>query len=115
MENDYLTYEDCKELLQKTIDDHKKYSKIEINGRFLLNNYLYDFDYHALNECERFNAILPLMVWQCKNNQVTEEIKGEIGWYYEEHIAGRLEPLLQMHEKEQIMHDFLECCRQALS
>jgi len=110
VKSDYLTYEDAKELLQEQIDRCFITTTDKMfNSKHLQEDYLNDYDYYALAECERLNAILALMVWQCNQNQVTKEIEGELLWYYKEYTEGRLESLLQEHEKGVVLHDFLEC------
>ena len=72
--------------------------------------YLYEFPYyHRYTERQRLNIILPLIVWCVEHNTLTDNLSGELDYYYDELINGRLDDFLDPKEAEEIIHDITSC------
>lgn len=99
-----LTYADMTELFLERV----RTSKL-INGESAQASWLYEFDEDKLEETERLNVILPLIKWQIGINDITEEMKGELDCYYEDYTEGKLDSILNEDEKDQVIHDLIEC------
>jgi len=77
-------------------------------GKEAAGSWLYEFDESVLEEAERLNVILPLIKWCAENDMMTENVKGELQWYYRAYLSGFLDEILEEEEKEEVITDLLK-------
>ena len=53
------------------------------------------------------------MQWQTEHNDITKEIKGEMGWYYDAFINNNFEEEIDEEERELVKKIFFECYNKA--
>ena len=71
-------------------------------------DWLPEFDENILEEVERLNVILPLIKWCVENDKMTDDLKGELNWYYRAYKEGRRD-FLESDEEEVVLKDLLWC------
>ena len=103
-----LDYEGVKEIF----DDMIKFQR-NVTGENAQNGWLPNFDESILEEGERLNILLPLMQWQTEHDDVTEEIKGEMEWYYDAFEYDNFEKEIDEEERELVKKIFFECYNKA--
>ena len=103
-----LDYEDMKEMF----DDLNK-KRNDLTGKRVHCNWLSEFNESILEEGERLNVLLPLMQWQTEHDDVTEEIKGEMEWYYDAFEYDNFEKEIDEEERELVKKIFFECYNKA--
>lgn len=101
-----LTYEGTKDMFHS-------YMKVSTckDGKQLQTNWLWDFEESKLEEAERLNAILPLIKWCADHDWMTEELRGELEWYYDAYTKGNLDGILAEYEADEVIRDLLESYR----
>ena len=103
-----LDYEGVKEIF----DDMIKFQR-NVTGENAQNGWLPNFDESILEEGARLNVLLPLMQWQTEHDDVTEEIKGEMEWYYDAFEYDNFEKEIDEEERELVKKIFFECYNKA--
>lgn len=101
-------YEGVKEIF----DNMVKFQE-NVTGKNAQNGWLPNFDESTLEEGERLNILLPLMQWQTEHDDVTEEIKGEMEWYYDAFEYDNFEKEIDEEERELVKKIFFECYNKA--
>ena len=105
-----LDYEGVKEIFEDRFNK-KKF----LTGEYVRYGWLPEFDESILEEGERLNVLLPLMQWQTEHNDVTEEIEGEMGWYYDAFINNNFEEEIDEEERELVKKIFFDCYNKAFN
>ncbi|MDO4396838.1 MAG: hypothetical protein Q4C21_00315 [Oscillospiraceae bacterium] len=103
-----LDYEGVKEIF----DNMVKFQE-NVTGKNAQNGWLPNFDESILEEGERLNVLLPLMQWQTEHNDITKEIKGEMGWYRKAFEERNFEEEIDEEERELVKKIFFECYNKA--
>ena len=85
----------------------------DLTGESIQYGWLPNFDENILNEAERLNVILQVMQWQTEHNDVTKEIKGEMGWYRKAFEERNFEEEIDEEERELVKKIFFECYNKA--
>jgi len=70
---------------------------------------LYFLDENELTERERLIMMLSVIKWEVEHNMLTEELKNELDYYYDEVTSGRLEKHITKDDYKLILHDLTEC------
>ncbi len=78
------------------------------NGEEAAGDWLYEFNENRLYEAERFNVILSLIKYCTERDMMSEDLKGELDWYYNEYQEGRLD-FLAPAEADVVLKDLLWC------
>ena len=99
-----LDYAEIKKMFDYRIENRK-----DLTGESIQCGWLPNFNENILEEAERLNVILPVMQWQTEHNDVTEEIKGELGWYYNAFKNDNFEEKIDEEERELVKKIFFEC------
>ena len=97
----------------KEIFDHRFKGEKNLSGKRVQHGWLPEFNENILEEGERLNVLLPLMQWQTEHNDVTEEIEGEMEWYYDAFINNNFEEEIDEEERELVKKIFFECYNKA--
>ena len=97
----------------KEIFDHRFSDEKNLSGKRVQHGWLPEFNESTLEEGERLNILLPLMQWQTEHDDVTEEIKGEMEWYYEAFEYDNFEKEIDEEERELVKKIFFECYNKA--
>ena len=97
-------YEGVKEMFEHRFNGQKN-----LTGKYAQCSWLPNFDESILEEGERLNILLPLMQWQTEHDDVTEEIKGEMEWYYDAFEYDNFEKEIDEEERELVKKIFFEC------
>lgn len=66
---------------------------------------LHDTDESSLTERERLIMIMCVVVYEADHNLLTEEIRGELGYYYRMLTEGKLDGMLADNEKAEVVAD----------
>ena len=66
---------------------------------------LHDTDESQLSERERLIMIMSVVVYEVDHNMLTEEIRGELGYYHRMMTEGKLEGMLAENEKDEVIAD----------
>ena len=103
-----LDYEGVKEMFE-----HRFNSRKNLTGKYAQCSWLPEFDESILEEGERLNVLLPLMQWQTEHNDITKEIKGEMGWYRKAFEERNFEEEIDEEERELVKKIFFECYNKA--
>ena len=103
-----LDYEGLKETFEYRFKDEKN-----LSGKRVQHGWLPEFNESTLEEGERLNILLPLMQWQTEHDDVTEEIKGEMEWYYDAFEYDNFEKEIDEEERELVKKIFFECYNKA--
>lgn len=101
-------YEGVKEMFEHRFNGQKN-----LTGKYAQCSWLPNFDESILEEGERLNILLPLMQWQTEHDDVTEEIKGEMEWYYDAFEYDNFEKEIDEEERELVKKIFFECYNKA--
>ena len=101
-------YEGVKEMF-----DHRFRDMKDLDSECVQYGWLPEFNESILEEGERLNILLPVMQWQTEHNDVTEEIEGEMGWYYDAFINNDFEKEIDEEERELVKKIFFECYNKA--
>ncbi len=101
-------YEGVKEMFEHRFNGRKN-----LTGKYAQCSWLPNFDESILEEGERLNILLPLMQWQTEHEDVTEEIKGEMEWYYDAFEYDNFEKEIDEEERELVKKVFFECYNKA--
>lgn len=99
-----LTYKDMTELCFKKLTTYKPDNGTEAQNTWLW--YIYETE---LEEAERLNVLLPLIVWEVKNNMLTPELEDELFLYHEDWKNGKLKKILADYESEIVIADLKQC------
>ena len=70
--------------------------------------WLYEFDENRMYEAERLNVILPVIKYCTEREMLTDMLKDELDWYYNEYQEGRLD-FLAPAEADVVLKDLLWC------
>ena len=97
---------------QEMFDDLMK-KRNNLTGESVQCEWLSNFNENILEEAERLNVVLQVMRWQTEHNDVTEEIKGEIDWYYNAFKNDNFEKEIDEEERELVKRIFFECYNKA--
>ncbi|MDD7470929.1 MAG: hypothetical protein PUK72_07570 [Oscillospiraceae bacterium] len=97
----------------KEIFDHRFSDEKNLSGKRVQHGWLPEFNKSTLEEGERLNILLPLMQWQTEHDDVTEEIKGEMEWYYDAFEYDNFEKEIDEEERELVKKIFFECYNKA--
>ena len=97
----------------KEIFDHRFSDEKNLSGKRVQHGWLPEFNESTLEEGERLNILLPLMQWQTEHDDVTEEIKGEMEWYYDAFEYDNFEKEIDEEERELVKKIFFECYNKA--
>jgi len=103
-----LDYEGVKEMFEHMFRDRKN-----LNSECVQYGWLPEFDENILEEGERLNVLLPVMQWQTEHNDITKEIKGEMGWYRKAFEERNFEEEIDEEERELVKKIFFECYNKA--
>ena len=103
-----LDYEGLKETFEYRFKDEEN-----LSGKRVQHGWLPEFNESILEEGERLNVLLPLMQWQTEHNDVTKEIKGEMGWYRKAFEERNFEEEIDEEERELVKKIFFECYNKA--
>ena len=103
-----LDYEGVKEIFEDRFNNRK-----DLTGKYAQCSWLPEFKESILEEGERLNVLLPLMQWQTEHDDVTEEIKGEMEWYYDAFEYDNFEKEIDEEERELVKKIFFECYNKA--
>ena len=87
----------------------------DLTGESIQHGWLPNFDENILEEGERLNVLLPLMQWQTEHNDITKEIKGEMGWYRKAFEERNFEEEIDEEERELVKKIFFECYNKAFN
>ena len=79
------------------------------SGEGRASSWLSEFNEGMLSETERLNVILPLIKWCTEHDLMTDNLKGELDYYYDQYLTGGLDGILVDSEAEEIVHDLTEC------
>ncbi|MBQ7522944.1 MAG: hypothetical protein IJT07_00255 [Oscillospiraceae bacterium] len=96
------TYLSWKEFAYYVLDD--------INptcGRDAQEFFLYQMDEDSLTERERLFAILSAISYELDHDMLTQELKGELRYYYAQYKNGNLATLLNKDEREEVQNELL--------
>lgn len=66
---------------------------------------LHDTDESQLTERERLIMIMSVVIYEVNNNMLTEEIRGELGYYHRMLSEGKLEGMLAENEETEVIAD----------
>lgn len=66
---------------------------------------LHDTDESQLTERERLIMIMSVVIYEVDNNMLTEEIRGELGYYHRMMTEGKLEGMLAENEEAAVIAD----------
>lgn len=66
---------------------------------------LHDTDESQLTERERLIMIMSVVIYEVDNNMLTEEIRGELGYYHRMLTEGKLEGMLAENEETEVIAD----------
>ena len=66
---------------------------------------LHDTDESQLTERERLIMIMSVVIYEVENNMLTEEIRGELGYYHRMLTEGQLDGMLAENEKAEVIAD----------
>lgn len=66
---------------------------------------LHDTDESQLTERERLIMIMSVVVYEADHNLLTEEIRGELGYYYRMLTEGKLDGILAENEEAEVKAD----------
>ncbi len=70
---------------------------------------LYFLDEDELTERERFIMMLSVIKWEVEHDMLTDELKDELEYYYDEVISGRFRKHIRKEDLSSIMSDLSEC------
>lgn len=70
---------------------------------------LYFLNENELTERERLIMMLSVIKWEIEHNMLTEELKDELDYYYDEFTSGRLEKHFAKEDYILISQDLKEC------
>ena len=70
---------------------------------------LYFLDEDKLTERERLIMMLSVIKWEVDHNMLTDELKGELEYYYDEVISGRFSKNIRKEDLDSIISDLSEC------
>ncbi len=101
-------YKGVKEMFDDRFDEPEG-----LTGKYAQCSWLPEFNESTLEEGERLNILLPLMQWQTEHDDVTEEIKGEMEWYYDAFEYDNFEKEIDEEERELVKKIFFECYNKA--
>lgn len=87
---------------------------LETNGgndgiKYLEATYLYNYNDSLLREDERLSVILPLIKACAEYNYVSDELKGELEYYYDFYEKGTLDFALNDLDKDIVVKDLVYC------
>ena len=68
-----------------------------------------------LSERERLIMMLSVIKWEIDHNMLTEELKGELGYYYDEMTSGRLMKHIYKKDLLLIKEDLSDCYKRVFS
>ena len=103
-----LDYEETKAMFEDRFKKQK-----DLTSKYAQCSWLPEFDESILEEGERLNVLLPLMQWQTEHNDITKEIKGEMGWYRKAFEERNFEEEIDEEERELVKKIFFECYNKA--
>lgn len=75
------------------------------NGAQVQDISLHDTDESQLTERERLIMIMSVVIYEADHNMLTEEIRGELDYYYGMLVNGELECILAENEKVELIDD----------
>ena len=70
---------------------------------------LYFLDEDELSERERLIMMLSVIKWEVDNDMLTEELKDELDYYYDEMTSGRLIKHIHKEDLASIKKDLSDC------
>ena len=66
-------------------------------------------DESTLTERERFIMVMSVIKWEIEHDMLTPELEGELDYYYDEFVTGRLAEHINSEDVEPITTDLIEC------
>lgn len=97
--------EEVQEMLKRIIEARGGNDGI----KYLEATYLYNYNDSLLREDERLSVILPLIKACAEYNYVSEELKGELEYYYDFYEKGKLDFALNDLDKDIVVKDLVYC------
>lgn len=67
------------------------------------------FNQDDVTERERLIIVLSVIKWEIEHDMLTEELAGELDYYYHEYQLGRLDQHIHPIDRAMIVHDLIEC------
>ena len=70
---------------------------------------LYFLEEDKLTERERLIMMLSVIKWEIEHNMLTDELRDELDYYYNEFLSGRLKEHIYQEDRIAITKDLTEC------
>ena len=63
----------------------------------------------SMTESERLNLMLPVIVFETERDCIDSPVWDELYLYYEQYAKGELDNVIDVEERQAIVHDLTEC------
>ena len=100
-----FTYEWAKNDLKQRVGDESK--------PYYARGWLYEFDDSEIEEGERLNIMLTVIMWETEHSCISEPVTDELYLYYEQLVKGELDNVIDPKERKEIVNDLTECFKKA--
>lgn len=107
-----------KELFSNYAENYEEYKEFihylftkrpPIDGQEAQREGICYFNQNDVTERERLIIILSVIKWEIDHDMLTEELAGELDYYYHEYQLGNLNQHIAPIDKTMIVHDLIEC------